>query len=436
MADLSKQHSDQGQPEGGFTDRELALLEGLNPDDPQQLATVRRTMPSHDSALEEAENAARETPVRRAPARQSAPARKPPIEDDEELEYADDLSASEENDEDNFEEDAELDVPRHGRRRDWIDDDVLEIASGYGLDENSLRQLAGREQFEQLLPVLDQQAAAYFSQAAGQHGQPQYGQPQFGNQPVQQQPFNAFGFPQTQQPNQQQSQDPAQQQSAPTPAADKPGYKDGVLDVEFYREQYKQKGFDEDTVEALTGNLQIVRDQQLAMKAFNDQLGGLKENFERQQQYIAQQEQQKQSNDFHDACDALDPKFFGQSVKNGRAVTLGKVESDRRVKVAEIIEGYLIPQLAQQQRAQGLQPQIPSYPALVRRARQIVFGRSDALQKQTARRRPVGGGSGSRSMPTRRSATPNNEPITAQSQVEELLNNPELTEAFRGYGGQ
>lgn len=405
-----------------WTEREKALFNGVSPDDLDQVAPKERS--GLDSALDEAEDAARDQPL----SRRRPPVVRRPSRSEEELEYADDLGNDEQNladDTANQDDFDEFEEPQRrqpsGRQRSWIDQDILDMAGSYGLNEDGLRQFGSREEFERIIPILDAQASQYIAQVSPIA-------PQVPANPLQ--PF--LPQPVQQQPTQQQPIAPEPQAQVP---ADKPGTKDGVIDVEFYTKLYKDKGFEDDTVEVMTQQLEMIRAEQLANKELRGMFAQQQESFQMQQAYLLKQEQDRAVEEFHDACDQINPRFFGMSMKDGRKAVIRDIELQRRRQVGAAIEGFIIPQILQQQQAAGQTPKIPSYKSLVARAQKIVFGREQALREQSSRRRPTGSGASRanlrRATNTHRDA---NQPITAESQIAELSNNPELMDAWNNGG--
>lgn len=418
-----------GSGEPKWTDREMALFSGVPAED----------LDSHMAANPSADRGrsfdATEDLIRGDESRRSRPTRRQAPEDVE-LEYDDEPGdeASDDSGEFEYVDDNAGDVDyrnpsrgTRGRDESWIDADVLDMAEGYGLSEQDLARLENRADFDRLLPMLDAQASNYFRQAT------QPGQQQLPSQPLTPSwPQSGAYQQQPAQPHQPAQQVQQPQQPVVEQVQDKPGWKDGAIDVEFFKKKYVDKGFDEDTVEALADNLSIIRETQLQNNQLREMLAKQDESIKTQQAYTLQQEQARQSEQFHDACDELDPKFYGQSLdRRGMNATLGQQEQNRRIRLAQAIEGFIIPEIIAKQQAQGMPPKIPSMRSLVKRANAVVFGQEQALRKQSAMRRPVGSASGRsafRQVPKQRS----NEPITHENQVDELMNNPQLLEAWQG----
>jgi len=379
-----------------FTDREKALLAGEDPDDMPAVSDERL-----DPVVNESESAVREEPVSRPDEQASAPestSEEPPRKTgpNEELDYADDLSGTEEK---------PIEIADETPVTSWVTDDVRDMALGYGLNEDQLSQIQNKEDFDRLLPLLDAQAIAYHQQAAAQ--------------------------PPTQPPV---SQSPDTPPSDPPPTQDPEGYKDGVIDVEYHKQKLSEK-FDDEVVEALGGQLELLRAQQLEMANVKNDVLAQKQDFLEKKQL---EEQAK----FHDACDSMDASFLGMSLdKNNRPVKIAPHFADRRAKIAEAIESFVVPQILRQQQAQGIErPVLPSYDVLVQRAKAFAFGndptvpgtpaRKAALAKQSASRRPVGSGN------TRTRQAPKGKKdvvMDEETQVEELLDNPDLNELWNNY---
>jgi len=302
---------------------------------------------------------------------------------DDEIEYADDAPPV-----DPVQMIDEAEVP--AERPSWVTDDVLDIAGSYSVTPEDLSVLQNRGEFDRAIRLLDAQAKQFY----------------------QQQPTN-------------QPEPPAAEQAAPKEPAAHEEPTDGVLDLEAIRKEYEEK-FDDVTVEALMKQATEIQKQQLKMQEWT-----------RREEAVRISEIRNQ---FHDACDEVDPGFLGVSVNSsGQPVELPKHFADRRMKIAEAIETFVKPEIARQQAYRGVtNPNFPPFPDMVRIAKQYLHSkdptvpgtpaRAEALKRQSASRRPVG--SGSQGV---RARSEKSEPMTAEDQVDELLSSPVLNEVWSRY---
>lgn len=412
----------------GFSDRESMLLNGIDPDE------VDGTTPASDAVIDEAERAVREAPaprqVRERPQRtsqRSAPERAEYGDDDNDLDDSESLEYVDDDGDDNAEEQQPSRRRQDEQAGNWVDDEAIDLGLSYGLTEDQLEQFGSRE-------ALDQAIAAYnarrspLGQQTSQFGLPQFQQP-------------GLGYAQQQSPwflgPQQQAQQPIQQVQQPAkeePQEEKAGFKDGLIDVDHFKKVYAEN-FDETTANLLSEQLQFIRDQQALMK-------GMQDDIQAQKRLHLQQQQNEAINAFHDACDSLNPQLFGRSIDSrGNLVTLGKAELANREKLGAAINQWVIPQIFAQQQANGLaEPVIPAFHVLARRAMAFAFGndptiagtpaRREALISQGGRRRSPGSGAGNAS--SRRSAKRESGPITEESEVQALLNDPAVNAAWDG----
>ena len=269
--------------------------------------------------------------------------------------------------------------------QDWVSE-VAELAASYGMDEDEVREtFKSKEEFERLSVVMDKQQALYMRQ-------PESTPESYEKQPEPEEPSEV------------------------------PGLKaDGTLDLEWLQEN----GYDETSI------------------AMFKKVHTLEQQAREQQAYVLAKEQYARDNAFHDSLDVIDPEFFGKSVDDdGNPIyDLPKEYADRRGRLAKEVRDVLYPQMVQQNLKKGIVSE-PNMRLAVKRGINLVFGkemaeresrkRGEALKKQAARRRPVN--STSQSAAARAaSKRPSDEVITKESQVEELVNDEVLVNAWNNF---
>lgn len=278
---------------------------------------------------------------------------------------------------------------------DGFDDDVLSLASSYGMTEQQARDLGSPEALEQHMRQIDQTAWQQW-QWQNQQQQPpaqQYQQPQQSWQPApyQQDPQQ---YPYQQQP-------PPQQPPPQLSPIDEKQFADMDEGVQSLAAGYNQ------LAQAAQGYEQRISQQQQQFEQVVNYLIAQRDQERQQHEYRQQQE-------FHDAVDALnDAELFGDS------------------------RGFLNPMYQQNRASLGnaymaLQQQFPQAPreALIQRAMRAVF--HPQLEQREARKRASAAKNQSRS----KIGSPSSSPTHVQGtdfpqEAHDLARDPELQAIWR-----
>ena len=329
----------------------------------------------------------------------------------------------------------------------WIDQDTTELAAAYGINSQQLETFSSQEEFDAYRQMLDQQ------QSWGPQQFPQLPQ-QFPNQgwpPYPQQPFPQQGWqqpPQAGWPQQPPSPYNYQQGSAPlgmqhsfmqqppqTPpptippdgdssAKDGEGLKDGLIDLDFHRKLYLEQGFEEDYIPVLMKPLEHLRNQQVQFTQMQGQ-------FEQMRQSMLEAAEANRQEAIHNALDRLDPQYYGNSLHaNGQPARINQLHAARRFQIYQTTN-----MLASQMPGVNIESLVLRADAMTSPQRAITARSQQTrnnLVRQAGRVRPVGGPAKNPSarIPEKRRSE---EPITRRSQIDDLMNDAELTEAFRDY---
>ena len=140
--------------------------------------------------------------------------------------------------------------------------------------------------------------------------------------------------------------------------------------------------------------------------------------------------------EFHDEVDKLDPTLFGVSVDDkGEPVDLDPVRDANRRRLWNAMD-QIAAGIVSHSISAGEQPALPPPRVLVRRALNMEFGddlrrvesakRTEAIRKQSTRRRPAG------TKRTVGSPTPDSaDPLTAEDRVQQIMANPKLAQKIR-----
>jgi hypothetical protein len=327
----------------------------------------------------------------------------------------------------------------------WINDEASELAMAYGIPVESLPSFGNRESFDAYRTMMDSQFAAPQAQPWQQPGFPGFPGSPFPGAPPQTAPQFPFvpQFPYAgaappgpfvYQPQQPVPQAPLQQPPAPAAtddgsnAKEGEGLKDGLIDLDYYRDLYASQGFEEEFIPALLKPLEHLRAQQAQFQKLSSQL-------ESESRFRQEREKMEESDRVHDALDELDPTYYGQSLVNQRAVKLSPLHQWRRDQIY---------QTAKQMQAQAQSVTGSPYPTDLRlflqraaavvhpnRSAQPAIGRQQALANQAGRVRPVGSPAGG---VFHRQPTPEQRgPITRESQVQDLLQDPVLQQTIRDF---
>lgn len=278
----------------------------------------------------------------------------------------------------------------------WVSPEVLKYAETYGLNEYDVKAFTSQKDLEDFASRLDKYASKLIAPLAE---------------------------------DQQATETPAAQAASvatPAPALipDRPGFKNGKVDLDYFKEQY---GAD-DPIMAVVESHSLLQEQ----------LGKTVEDFNRVEEgnqaiiaHLQRQEQQNQFNAFHNALDSIDSEFFGKAFgKDGKPVMLSDESLQRRGKVLNSAVQAIYP-IVKKQHDMGLIDQMPSYNEILHRAAKAEFNKelteldgkrkAEKLRKQSSKIRHVAN--------TARGARPNaatrdTDPKSA------LMNNPKLIELW------
>ena len=275
----------------------------------------------------------------------------------------------------------------------WIDNEAIQTAESYGLEAGDLEGFDSLEEFNRATRLLAKQASNFAIQSDPQ----------------------------------QEREEPAESPD-PTPAEakeelDHPAFdKDGNVDPEWF----EKEEYDEATV-------MLAR----SFRKTQDKLNQSQQDQNLMWEHVAIEEQNRQINAFHDTMDKLDPEFYGKSLdEDGNPIErLPEEHGERRQKTLVSYQA-LVDSMTAMQKANGKQVKLPSEEALRVQAHEIAHPERTRkvksiqqvakLRKQSNKRRRVGSSNGAQRS--------NRVAMSAEQIVaDDLINDPELIAAYRGY---
>jgi hypothetical protein len=281
----------------------------------------------------------------------------------------------------------------------WISQEILSYASTYGLNEDDLRAFGSHAELERVTRSLDKYAKKLFAPANTEQQPPSQGQ-------------QAAYLP-PQEPG------PQGSQAAAAPVQDRPGFKNGQIDLDYFKENYES----DDPVLAVVEHANLVQQR----------LGDVANENQAIIDYLTKQEQTNQANAFHATVDAYNPEFFGKQFDDhGQPVTNMDVEYvKRRTEILSHAVNTIMPMVNRQIQL-GQIDRMPTYPEVIHRAARAVYGadldrleskkRAEALKAQSLKKRPVANGSNG--------YRPRIVPERVTDPRTELLNDPELRDMW------
>lgn len=261
----------------------------------------------------------------------------------------------------------------------WINDDVRDLATSYGMSDDDLQGFTTEEEFRKAGLLLDKQLL---------DGQAKE---------------EASTTP-------------------PTPATEVKEEEEQLIDPQWYVDN----DYDEETVKMA----KALRRQQELRKEDRQTIEDLKtwrQNFETS---VQEQEVQRRTIDFHETADKLDEKLFGKAYDDrGLVQKLDQKHDENRAKLWEAMQTLEAGIIARAQ-TKGVAPALPPWSVLMQRAHQIAFPetitarkrdqRIEDATKQSAKRRPVG---------TQGAARPNR--VTDTNDPVSIANSPEILDWWK-----
>ncbi len=351
-----------------LTDREIALCQGLDPDAKPSEAVQDATEVANDTANSGANPAANDA--------------------NQEVVKDGGAGASGANDGAASGQPANRDVLSNGGGKDaagsaWLKAEHQELAKSFGIPSDDLRQFSSADEFSRAMRLVQGHVAAQAMRA----------------------------------------QDKVELK-APEPEA-KPAEKSNKLQ-KLDLEKLKAQGYGQDELDLFAKQNELID----YIEQRDNEAKELAQRFARHEQAMAQQEQTRQSDAFHDAVDALGEGRFGKSIdREGRLIPLSEAEDSARRKLYGTVE-RLAKLAVLEARESGQTPKLPPLSTLVRQAQQIAFADEiraderrrvqDDITEQSKKRRPVAAG-----------RAPNGQFAKATSEspndaAKELANNPEI----------
>jgi hypothetical protein len=279
----------------------------------------------------------------------------------------------------------------------WISQEILSYAGTYGLNEEDVRAFGSHAELEKVTRSLDKYAKRLFAPVEDQL--PSQGQ-------------QAAHLP-PQEPG------PQGSQAAAAPVPDRPGFKNGQIDIDYFKENYEA----DDPVLAVVEHANLVQQR----------LGDVANENKAIIDYLTKQEQTNQANAFHATVDAYNPEFFGKQFDDhGQPITNMDAEHlKRRTEILSHAVNTIMPMVNRQIQL-GQIDRMPTYPEVIHRAARAVYGadldrlesqkKAEALKAQSLKKRPVANGSNG--------YRPRIVPERATDPRTELLNDPELRDMW------
>lgn len=284
----------------------------------------------------------------------------------------------------------------------WLDDSVRQLGRSLDFSDEEMAEFGSRAEFDRATRFIAKRFSGQRQQQADSRQQTT-----------------------TQQSGQQQAVT-----QAPPPSGEQSQSGDPLAAID--PEKWREAGYDDRTIELVRSHRELLQRQSANEQVLANILRGAQ-----------QKEFENFISAFHSELDRREESLFGRSVKDDKLVDLRNTPAD--ANRARVWEAYHVLKNGIEQRARelGRQPEMPSHGALMDQAIRVALGDElsklekarfhDKVREQSRRRRPAAtqriATNGTRSSAKNAAQTV----TTTTDQIEDLLDNPELKAMYERF---